>query len=57
MTANKGKKEEGRKTVESLFSQVQKTLMKAASHGVIKPQTASRQISRLGRAIHQTLSV
>jgi small subunit ribosomal protein S20 len=56
IAANKGKKDEGRKTLDVLFSQTQRVLMKAASRGILKPKTASRQISRLGRAIHQAVS-
>lgn len=55
--SNKGKKDEGRKTLDSLFSETQRILMKSASRGILKPKTASRQISRLGRAIHKAVSV
>ncbi len=45
--AEKGDK----KTLASLLSEAQRTLMKAASKNLIKRETASRQVSRLSLAI------
>lgn len=41
-----------KKKVEPLLVVAQKTLMTAARKQIIKPETASRKISRLSRAVH-----
>jgi len=41
--------------VETLLSEVQKTLMTAATKKILKRETASRYISRLSAAAHQAL--
>jgi small subunit ribosomal protein S20 len=45
-----------KKALEPLLNDAQKVLMKAASKGLIKRNTASRNISRLSAAVHRVLS-
>ena len=37
----------------TMLNEVQRTLMKAASKNLIKAKTASRQVARLSKAVHQ----
>ena len=55
MVSKLGTKEEARKKINPLLSEVQKVLMKAASKNLIKKRTASRQISRLNKAVDRVL--
>lgn len=43
--------------IQGMLSQVQQTLMKAASKNLIKAGNASRQVARLSKAVHRTLGV
>ena len=45
--------EEATKLLLPLLDNAEKTLMKAASKRILKPETAARYISRLSRAVHQ----
>ena len=55
IVAKYGTKDEALKALGPLLSNVQKTLMKAASKRIMKPKTASRHISRLSSAVHKVL--
>ena len=51
----KGKKDEAKTTLIPMLSEVQRTLMKAASKNLIKRATASRYIARLSTAVHRAI--
>lgn len=50
-TAKTGKGD--KKALAPLLNDVQRVLMKAASKNLLKSKTASRQIARLSKAVHQ----
>ena len=52
---SKGKITELKKTLPALLNEVQRSLMKASSKGLIKKGHATRQVSRLSSAVHKAL--
>ena len=56
LTAKRADKDEAKKTLFPLLNELQRTLMKAANKKLLRPEAASRQISRLSAAVYKAIA-